>query len=148
MLQTMADGFAPGVHSNEKFPVCLQILEMNLLTIRTNLEKVRDAFGNLIPEQNEENHIELDTLLQLIVNKFGPLVFVMEESAVTFYNSLSEYRPSEQFVFDKVNRLADKLNTLEHIFQTTGKKPSEILEERLSELQKLIDFFVDFLTFK
>ncbi len=104
------------------------------------MEKVRDAIGTLIPEQSESNHIELTNLLQSIVNKFGAFVLEMEQGLVKFFNSLIGTTDNQKNFDEKIVNFAQMFVS---VFESSGKKPSELVKERFLEVVGIIDAFVD-----
>lgn len=120
---------------------------MDTLTFRKNLEKLRDTFRILTPEKSESNHIELESVLQTIVNKYGALALQIEAFLVEFFNSRLENPGDKQVVEEDIKRFAQKLDDMALIFQNSGEKPSVSLKERLLELVQIIDGLVLFSSF-
>lgn len=124
-------------------------MDQNVQYFRQNLEKVRDAFRSLIPDKNEESHAVLESLLQTQVNKYGPIVEMMEKTLVLYFNSRFEKpdKPDDNLVEAEIAHFVEKLDMILSIFQKSGKKPSDLLKERLSEIVDFIDGFVSFASF-
>lgn len=120
---------------------------MDTLSFRKNLEKLRDSLRILTPEKNESNHIQLETLLQTVVNKYGALALQMEVILVQMFNSRFENPGGKEIVEQDINKFSQKLDDMASIFKNSGKKPSESLKERLSELVEMIDGLVMFSSF-
>lgn len=112
---------------------------------------MRDAIGLLIPVQNESNQIELENLLQLIVNKFGAFAEAIETSLILVFNrhydnSDDNKELVEEIFQAKMVNFAQRMDKLGTLFKDGGTKPSELLKERLLELEHVVDGFVTFAT--
>lgn len=120
---------------------------MDLLSFRRNSEKLRDALRILTPEKSESNHIELETMLQAAVNKYGAFASQIEADLVSFFNSRFENAGNKEIVEEDIHFFAERLDTMTSTFKNSGKKPSEVLKERLSEVVQIIDGLVTLASF-
>lgn len=110
---------------------------------------MRDALKIVIPQKNESHHIELETLLQTVVNKYGALALQVEAILVEMFNDRNEHpHPEDKKIIEEDIRVfAHKLNTIALGFEESGTKPSELIKNRLLELVEIIDSFVMFASF-
>ncbi|XP_037042568.1 uncharacterized protein LOC119078930 isoform X2 [Bradysia coprophila] len=119
-------------------------LATDLQSFRESLQRIRDTLAILIPEQSESNRIELHSLLQLIVNKFGSFVSERESKLVQFVNGVFGNLDERRKFEEDVSHFALQLETG---FSNIPIKPSEFLTEKLLELVEIIDIFVNFTSF-
>ncbi|KAG4079452.1 hypothetical protein HA402_005149 [Bradysia odoriphaga] len=121
-----------------------KILATDLQLFRESLQRIRDTVAVLIPEQSDSNHIELHSLLQLIVNKFGSFFYEQEGKLVKFVNGVFGNLDERRKFEGDVSNFAQQL---EAGFSNIPIKPSEFLTEKLLELVEIIDVFVNFTSF-
>lgn len=124
-----------------------QTLKQDVLSFRGNLAKLRDAFRILTPEKTQTNHIELEKMLQMIVNKYGAFALQFEKGLVQFFNSRFENPNDKRIVEEDIRNFADKLDNLASVCEKIGKKPSELLRLRILEIVEIIDGLVAFSSF-
>lgn len=122
-------------------------MEQHILYFRKNLQKVREALRMLTPDKDEPSHIVLESMLQTQVNKYGPYVKQFEQIMVLYFNSRNENPNDKQVVEKHIANFEQKLDTIVTISKTSGKKPSDLFKEKLSEIVELIDGLVLFASY-
>lgn len=80
--------------------------------------------------------------MQTVVNKYGALVRQIEATLVQFFNYRFEHPGDKKIADEDISKYAQRLDTVALNFRESGKKPSELLNERLSELVQFIDGLV------
>lgn len=64
-----------------------------------------------------------------------------------FFNSRFENPGDKKIVEEDGSKFAEKLDTIASIFKNSGQKPSQLLKQRLSVVEEIIDFLVVFASF-
>lgn len=81
-----------------------------------------------------------------MVNKYGALALQIETSLVKFFNYRFDKPGDKEIVQEDISKFAQQLDDMASSFEGSGKTPSDLINDRLSDLVQIIDGLVMFAT--